>query len=74
MVPFHTCRTSDISGRGYVAASRMIDRAAAVVITVGRVDAPAIEGAVLPGVDHVIGGVLGSPLSGTFGQDHAADE
>ena len=74
MLPLDSVSTAGMFCWRVVAASRMIDRAAAVVITVGRVHAPAVEGTVLPGVDHVIGGVLGSPLSGTFGQDHTADE
>ena len=65
MLPFHPCRTSDMSGRGDVTASRVTDRAAAVIGPMGRVDTATVEGTVFPGIDHVIGSVLGSPPSGT---------
>ena len=51
---------------GYIAASLVVYRTAAVVVTVRGIDTSTIKGAVFASVNNVIGSVLGSPPTRAF--------
>ncbi len=70
MLPFNSISTTSVALRGHVAASLVVYGTTAIAVTIGGVDTPTVEGAVLASVDDVVGSVLGPAPTRTLGRNN----